>query len=645
VSLTDAHDRGVEAGVKPPREAYGAALEQRESELSELRVLTRRVEAGRMVAFLVGSIVGLLYRDLPVPAAVAATTSGVALFVFIVLIIRHRVLRRQTRAAEAAEALARVGLLRLERKWPEMAEALSAVGYDDPLLRTDAASEAHPYESDLDLFGPASIRALLGPTPTPVGMEKLREWLSSPAPMDEVLGRQTAVRSLAPDFEGREALAIEGLQVDRMAEGTWRGFRDWLSSSPLFAPREERGEDRAETLPVWSIYVARVLPPITLGLFVFYAARSDVPALIWIVPLFFQALLAWRWGQMLDVYLGRASAQAPGLRRYDALFAGWEDYSSTDPVVRKLQEQLTGGAGRRASEEVRRLGRWLDAADSRASSLHGLLAACFLWDVHVAWGMERWRIGAGNHAEAWFDAVGELEALAALATLAHDHPDWCWPELRDGAPHFEADGLGHPLLADNVVQRSDVRLDPPGRFLLVTGSNMSGKSTLLRSIGLAAVLAQAGSVVCARRAVVGPLRTFTSMRIHDSLTGGVSLFMAELLRLKALVDASTNVGSEPGLLYLVDEVLQGTNSEERRVAARRIIAHLLNENAIGAVTTHDLALHEDPVLDPASSKVHFREQVGEEGDQVLTFDYVLRPGLATSRNALKLLRIVGLDVT
>jgi len=172
---------------------------------------------------------------------------------------------------------------------------------------------------------------------------------------------------------------------------------------------------------------------------------------------------------------------------------------------------------------------------------------------------------------------------------------------------------------------------------------MSGKSTLLRSIGLASVMAQAGSVVCARRATLSPLHTFTSMRIHDSLTGGVSLFMAELLRLKALVDAADRADGGPSLLYLIDEVLQGTNSEERRVAARRIVSHLLQANAIGAVTTHDLALHEDPRLDPASTKVHFRERVGEEGDRVLTFDYLLRPGLATSRNALKLLRIVGLD--
>ena len=244
----------------------------------------------------------------------------------------------------------------------------------------------------------------------------------------------------------------------------------------------------------------------------------------------------------------------------------------------------------------------------------------------------------------WFEALGELEAVAALATLAHDQPEWSFPEVVDGEAHFEAQTLGHPLLPDAVRRPSDAALDGPGRFLLVTGSNMSGKSTLLRSIGLAAVMAQAGSVVCASGARVSPLRVFTSMRIHDSLTGGVSLFMAELLRLKQLVDAAdAGPPAAPPLLYLIDEVLQGTNSEERRVAARRIISHLLDADAIGAVTTHDLALHEDATLDPKSTKVHFRETVDDVAEQVLSFDYVLRPGLATSRNALKLLRIVGLD--
>jgi DNA mismatch repair ATPase MutS len=383
---------------------------------------------------------------------------------------------------------------------------------------------------------------------------------------------------------------------------------------------------------------------VTIGLFVWWFFSTGVPAVVWLAPLAVQGALAFRWGRAFGGWFGRAGSRAPGLRRHHALFEAWESYAADDETVRALQSRLTDQAGLRASSEIRGLERWLDLGGSQGSMVHQIVALLFLWDVHVAVGLERWRRRAGPSIETWFDALGELEALSALATLAYDQPEWTFPRIVDGEARLEASSLGHPLLGDDVRRTSDVRLEPPGRFLLVTGSNMSGKSTLLRSIGLAAVMGQAGSVVCASNAELTALRTFTSMRIHDSLTGGVSLFMAELLRLKALVDAADEPDGR-ALLYLVDEVLQGTNSEERRVAARGIIRHLLGANAIGAVTTHDLALHEEEVLDRASTKVHFREHVDASGGDVLTFDYRLRPGLATSRNALRLLGIVGLSVS
>jgi len=619
-----------------PRAFYRAAEERHGATVDRLEATMRRVEAARLITFVAGSVLGLLRNDVPVPSIFPATLSLALLSLFAVLVVRHRTLRRRLRRERAAHALARAGLLRIDRDWQGLADLWGALGECDPLLLPEAAREgSHPYAQDLDLFGPASCRALLGPTPSVTGSETLRRWLTAPASIGEVRRRQGAVRSLSSDPDGRTEMAIEGLLIERVDPEEWDAFRAWLDGPSPFG----------SGLPEWSIAFARMAPPVTAGLAIAYAVGGGFSSWIWITPLVAQLAFAWRWGRALTPGFLLASARSPGLRRHHPLFARWERYESGDPEVERLRTRLASPAGARASEEIRRLERWLDAADSRASMFHFVLAALTLWDVHVAAGLERWKRRAGAGAADWFEALGELEALAALATLAHDQPEWCFPELREGDAVFEADHLGHPLLSDGERKTSSVRLDPPGRFLLVTGSNMSGKSTLLRSIGLAAVLGQAGSVVCASRAVMTPLRTFTSMRIHDSLTGGVSLFMAELLRLKALVDAADEGSEEgePALLYLIDEVLQGTNSEERRVAARRIITHLLSSNAIGAVTTHDLALHEDPTLDPASSKVHFRETVGEAGSDVLSFDYVLRPGLATSRNALKLLRLVGLD--
>lgn len=514
--------------------------------------------------------------------------------------------------------------------------ALEEFGYRDPLLEPEAASdESHPYLLDLDLFGPASVRALLGPTPSATGSDALRRWLVAPAPPDEIRRRQAAVAALARDPEGRTALAIEGLLVDRVELEAWYRFLAWLGREPLVPG----------TIPGWSRAVAWALPVVTLLLALGWGL-GPLPAWPWLATLTLQTFLALRWADPFGSYFKEAGSRSPGLRRHHALFAAWETYETTEPALEEFRAPIVRSGGPRASEEIRSLERWLDAASSHGSMMHHIYAIAFLWDVHLAAGLERWRGRVGGEVRAWFKALGELEALSALATLAYDQPEWAFPTIRDGTPGFRAEGLAHPLIPDADRKASDLTLDPPGRFLLVTGSNMSGKSTLLRSIGLAAVLGQTGSVVCAREAELTPLRTFTSMRIHDSLTAGISLFMAELLRLKALVDAADEgsaSGETPALLYLVDEVLQGTNSEERRVAARRIITHLLDSHAIGAVTTHDLALHEDPRLDQASTKVHFRETVGEEGDEVLTFDYKLRPGLATSRNALKLLRIVGLD--
>ncbi len=629
----------------PVEASYRDAARRHGDAVTELERRVARVEAARLGSFVVGAVLLLLRTDLSVPPVVPTVVGSLAMVGFVVLVVRHRRLRRQLRRERAALTLAQVGLLRVARDWPALHGALEEFGYEDPLLEPEAASdESHPYLADLDLFGPASVRALMGPTPSATGGATLRAWLETPASPDEVRRRQAAVRILAEDPDGRDALAIEGLLIDRVRSSAWEAFRVWLDGPPVFPDR----------VPGWSRAVAWALPAVTLGLFVAWSLDA-LPAGPLLATLAVQTFLALRWGGPLGEYFEAAGSRSPGLRRHHPLFAAWEEYEPKGAGLEDFRAPLTPSGGLRASEEIRSLERWLDAASSHGSMMHHLYSIALLWDVHVASGLERWRSRAAGAVPGWFEALGELEALAALATLAHDQPGWTFPDLREGEPGLVAEGLGHPLISDAKRRTSDVDLGAPGRFLLVTGSNMSGKSTLLRSIGLAAVLGQAGSVVCARRLEMTPLRTFTSMRIHDSLTEGVSHFMAELLRLKALVDRAdpggresdgpTRVSHRPALLYLIDEVLQGTNSEERRVAARRIISHLLDAHAIGAVTTHDLALHEEPRLDEASVKVHFRETVEEEGDRVLTFDYTLRPGLATSRNALKLLRIVGLDDT
>jgi DNA mismatch repair ATPase MutS len=290
-----------------------------------------------------------------------------------------------------------------------------------------------------------------------------------------------------------------------------------------------------------------------------------------------------------------------------------------------------------------------------------VLQAVFLWNFHTLWLLEGWQRDNVQHAREWLQALGTLEAYSALATLGYDHPDWAFPEVttnQDEAGEvatgghgavLEARNLGHPLLPDEVCVGNDVSIGPAGTFLLVTGSNMSGKSTLLRAIGTNVVLAQAGGPVCASWLRLAPVILTTSIRVQDSLEHGVSYYMAELQRLKQVVDTSLQArdsGATSTPLFLLDEILHGTNTSERQIAARHIIGYLLSIGATGAVSTHDLTLADSPQFAQDRALVHFTEQFERDsaGRPSMTFDYKLRPGLATSTNALKLMEIVGLPL-
>jgi hypothetical protein len=313
------------------------------------------------------------------------------------------------------------------------------------------------------------------------------------------------------------------------------------------------------------------------------------------------------------------------------------------PPLQRIVAELTP-QGRTAHRWMQSLQSRIGLVDARHSGiLHFVLQTLLLWDFHTLWLLERWQQQAGPHVRRWLKALGELEALNALAGLRHDNPAWVFPRVSADEDRFAAAGLGHPLLSDAKRVANDVDVGPAGTFLLVTGSNMSGKSTLLRSIGVNSVLAQAGGPVCAADLRMPPVELATSILVEDSLEDGVSFFLAELHRIRSVVDAADRA-HESGrtVLYLLDEVLRGTNSQERQVAVRRVILHLLRQVAIGAVSTHDLQIAEIPELAEAVRPVHFRETLHPGGDPPMTFDYVMRPGVATTTNALLLMELVGL---
>jgi DNA mismatch repair ATPase MutS len=344
----------------------------------------------------------------------------------------------------------------------------------------------------------------------------------------------------------------------------------------------------------------------------------------------------------IETTLDLAGAGQSALGRYAGLLEHAVAVPSSSPRLAAIRQRLSA-AGKPAPRCMRKLNRILGYGEFRRSAalLHLPIQALTLWDFHVMFALDRWRRANGAHVREWLQAVGELDALALFASVRRDNPEWAFPEFGSEST-IEGEAVGHPLIPDDRRVANDVTVGPPGTLLLITGSNMSGKSTLLRAIGLNVVLAQTGGCVCARRFRMPPADLQSSIRVQDSLELGLSYFMAALARLKGVVDAAEHEREGRVLVYLLDEILQGTNSAERSIAVRAVARHLLEAGAIGAMTSHDLALAAEEPLDDAARLVHFTEIVDAHGG--MAFDYKLRPGLATSRNALRLMQLIGIDL-
>jgi predicted ATPase len=530
------------------------------------------------------------------------------------------------RRFETLAALNEEGLLRLTRDWKRL-----------PLRQTPELPDDLALADDLDLLGHASLQHLLGYVGTPAGRTTLQGWMLAPASPDVIRARQEAVAELAPLIDFRDELATGGRHMDMTPAGL-RGFLAWAEDEPWLTRRP---------LLIW---LSRLLPLLLFGLIV-----AQFTGLLagpwWLLVIGLNLLFNVLAGKEVEESLARVADRQGVFRPYARLFHLVTAQPFRSAELRRVQADLAAGS-LSAEGEMRKLGRIMVFADLRLSMFFGVLQATTLWTFHVLWFLERWRTRAGGGARRWMDLLSQADALGALAALKYDQPTWAFPRIVENAEKMRdatlvARNLGHPLLPPETCVGNDVSVGPSGRFLLVTGSNMSGKSTLLRAIGLNVVLAQMGGPACADELTLPPLALLSSIRVRDSLEEGVSYFMAELQRLKAVVSAA-EAAHEQGArtaFFLLDEILHGTNTSERQVAARRIIRHLLAVGATGAVSTHDLTLADAPDLAASATQVHFTEQFARGPDgPTMRFDYTLRPGIATSTNALKLMEIVGLPV-
>jgi hypothetical protein len=597
--------------VAYPAEQYRTRLEARRATHRQLNMLDRRIGRLRLGVFGGGVVLALLaWQD-----ALSAWLLLLPLTAFVVLIRRHDTVIRARDAAARAITFYERGLARIEDRWPGTGEA-------GDRFRDDR----HLYANDLDLFGHASLFELLSIARTLAGERTLAGWLKAPAAPSEIAARQDGVSELTLALDLREALSLAGTDVRAGVHAD--NLAAWAESPALLTPPWVR----------WVL--AAMTAIVTVTGIIWLAGGSEFPL---VVALGVQVAFVWPQQRRVERALHQAAGAARDLDILGHLLERLEREQFSSPRLVELRGAIAAQDGR-ASAAIHALHRLVELHDWQHNLIFAIVSVPFLWGTHIAWAIEAWRSRHGRHIRGWLDAIAEFEAFSSLSAYRFEHPGDPFPQIvtsDGGAPAavFDGAGLGHPLLPAARSVANDVRLDKDQGLLVVSGSNMSGKSTLLRTVGLNTVLALAGAPVRARSLRMSPLAVGATLRIQDSLLEGRSRFYAEITRIRELADVS--LGPRP-LLFLLDELFHGTNSHDRLVGASGVLRSLLNRGAIGLITTHDLALTAIArALAPRAINVHFEDWF--EGGEI-RFDYLVKPGPVTRSNAIALMRAVGLEV-
>jgi hypothetical protein len=610
---------GTTKAVDAPREEYTKRLDARQEGVEQYARQEHHLSNARLAVFALGLLTAwLAFHD--------RLFSGwfllLPIVAFVVLAHRHDRAIRQRRRAERAVAFYESGLRRLDNQWQGAGNSGSR------FLRAE-----HPYAIDLDIFGRASLFELLCTARTQAGEEHLADWLREPSAPDVIRARQEAVAELGPRLDLREDMALLGEQM--------------------------RGTIHPESLAAWGNQPASAFSSGERALVGVFAAAVILSLLWWglrgsllpfLVVFVLEQIYVRTLRGRLNNIIGTVEKPSRDLSVFALLLARIEREPVQSVCLTALRASLnakTTNANTKGevssdtspSARIARLERLVELLEIPGNPLLKLLDYMVQFSTFCAFAIEDWRQRNGPHIGAWIQAVGEFEALCSLSGYACEHPADPFPEIANDELVLEARGLSHPLLPAETAVRNDLTFSGTHRLYVVSGSNMSGKSTLMRALGTNVVLALAGAPVRAHSLRLCPLRIGASIRTQDSLEAGISRFYAEILRLRQIVDMTTDL---PPLLFLLDEILHGTNSHDRRVGAEAVIHALIARGAIGLVTTHDLALAriaDESALHAAN--VHLEDQLLEGK---MSFDYCLRPGIVTKSNAIELMRAVGLEV-
>ncbi len=594
------------ASRKRDRQAAAAAREQTHIYLGNAKVAI-------FVAMVIYTFVML--------GSLSTTYYGVAAAVFVALSIWHELVMRALARAQAAVAYYAAGEDRIQDRW--MRDEPSGELFRD---------RDHPYADDLDIFGPRSLFQLLSSCRTPMGEQRLASWLLHPSPTPDIRERQSRIAALRGRIDLRERIAVVNA-----------GRRRSIQADRLIAWAEE-----APSLPPIRVVIVGMA---VLWLAALAYSMNDGPgAYVGIILLANLGIFGWlakRANAIVESLA--ASTESAAMDLLSNVIKAIEAETFTEPGLIALSRRLQGaGPELLVSKPIARLGRISEWADSRHNVFLRLAELPLLFTLQVAYAGEAWRRRHGARLRDWVDAVGEMEALLSIAGYSYEHPADPFAELvEDQAPLFEATEVAHPLIPAATAVSNSLALGsaspksqaPSPQVFIVSGSNMAGKSTLMRTVGINSVLALAGAPVRAQRLRITPIAVGTCLRHSDSLQEHRSGFYTEALRIRLICNLLD--GPLP-LLFLFDELLSGTNSKDRRIAAEGVVRTMLSRGAIGMVTTHDLSLTEIAAMFPGQVKnVHLEDRV-ENG--AMSFDYKLRDGVITHSNALELMRMIGLDV-
>jgi len=532
--------------------------------------------------------------------------------VFILLVINYRRLVKSAAYLENMVAVNQKSLQRLNWQWPAFSEK-----------GEQYASSEHPYSTDLNIFGRGSLFQYINSTVTRGGEETLADLLKGQKDPASIGGRQESVKELSEKLPWRQHFQATGMET-------------------------EVKQEKPEELLAWAKDLQTgvkfpgfllILPFITTLLFLLYYLQ-DLPLSLPLALVVVQYGIVFSTTKKIHQEFDRTQVASERMKQYAALLKCIESGSFESNRLRRLQESLTGG-GRTASSQIKALAGIVDLTQFRHNHpiLYVPVNTLTFWDLFTAKKLSAWKKSSGSSLETWLSVISDFEIQVSLAGLAYDNPGWVYPEITEEPPFLHASLFGHPLINPEERVCNDLAMPSPGTALIITGSNMSGKSTLLRTVGLNLVLAYAGAPVCAAEMKAAFMPIYSKMQVVDDLSQGVSTYYAELTRIKMVIEAA-RAGEQ--IIYLLDEIFKGTNSKDRILGTKAVIRMLSSLPTLGLLTTHDLELavlaDENPEL---VKNYHFDDQI--ENDRI-SFDFKLKPGVSTSTNAIALMKMVGIDV-